>query len=329
MTVELVTGISHKTLRCALVGEEKSSKSTIISEACARHNGIIIDSEDGTGLMRDPKTPCYLIDTFGDLLEAYGKAVKQKPGLIAVDGITIPYKSWLDHWGDKYGDKQIPIFMWNTIKRPWRQFIHLIKCSHIPTIVTSRISYEMDLKSGDGTINKENWGAQAEKGFLYEMDIIIKTFKKDGKYYGTIDGARTSRHDKELAALVGQTFENITYEQHILPFAQNGSTGTIAERSTPTEQLEENNQQLEDKLTTDADEKKKQDTIRRVKKGEKKCTSLKISGWQDDDQISSTRITALTTDDLSKCPVEDLITYVEGLKNQVQLYNQQKLQEAS
>jgi hypothetical protein len=327
MSVELVTGTSHKTLRCGLVGEEKSSKSTIISEACAKHNGIIIDSEDGTGLMRDPKTPCYLIDTFGDLLEAYEKAVKQKPGLIAVDGITIPYKSWLDHWGDKYGDKQIPIFMWNTIKRPWRQFIHMIKCSHIPTIVTSRISYEMDFKSGDGTINKENWGAQAEKNFLYEMDVIIKTFKKDGKYYGTLDGARTNRHNKKLAALVGKTFENITYEKHILPFAQDGSVGTVAEHSTPTEQLEKSNQQLEEKLTAETDEKKKQDTIRRIQKGEKKCQSLKIFGWQDDAQVSSTRVTAMGTDNLRECQVEDLTAYVRGLKQQVELYNQQKLQE--
>ena len=321
MAVTLVQGKSRKVLRVALVGEEKSGKTTIISNACA-NGGIIIDSEEGSGGIRNINTPCYLVDTFGDVIEAYKKAVASKPTIIAIDSISPVWKDWQDHWAAKYEADQktkgkIPIHAWNTIKRPWRQLIQLIKTSHVPTIVTARINYDMDMSGSEWQIDKNNWSAQAEKNFLYEMDVIVKTFIEDGKYYGTIIGARTNKDNKVLSALVGKTFENLNYAEHILPFAQDGESGTVEEHYATNTEIDIDNQKLETNLQNEAENKAKQQLIGKIVRGEAKCAKIGLYGWQDDSQKESTRKTLLGDNELMAASLEDLTKYLEYLINSV------------
>lgn len=318
MSVTLVKGKSRKILRAVIVGDEKSSKSTIISEACNKYNGIIIDSEEGTGGMRNENTPCYLVDTFGDVIEAYEKAVKQQPGLIAIDSISPPWKQWQDHWAAKYESDsktrgKIPIHIWNTIKRPWRQLIQSIKTSHINTIITARINYDMDMTGSEWKIDKTSWTAQAEKSLLYEMDVIIRTYIENGKYFGTIVGGRTNRFNPTLAALVGKTFENLNYTDHILPFAQDGDSGTIVEHHADETVVDEGNQKLENKLLNEAENKKKTEIISKCIKAENKLAKLGIDDFKAENLVSI-RKTYLGADELSvDIDLETLENYYDSM----------------
>jgi hypothetical protein len=325
MAVRDVTGSGNKTGRCVLVGDEKSGKSTILCETATELNGFIIDCDDSTGLIRNPNTKTVAIDTFGDLIEGFEMAIKAKPGIIGIDDISVPWKKWTDYWGGKY-PKGIPVYKWSTIKRPWFQLIHMIKGCGIPVLISSRISYSWDTSGDEWKVNKDDWSAQSEKGFLYEMDIIIKTYKKeiDGNlhYYGLIDGARINRKNEQLSQLVGRTFENINYADHILPFFEAGNNGGVPEKIASEVQTDKEHEALEDKLMSQAEEKQKADLVAKVQRGEKKCQNLELSGWQNSDQIKSTRKITLGNDKLEKATTEDLGTYLVALKNSVNSHNQ-------
>ena len=161
MAVTRNVGTRKRTVRVAIFGKHGTGKSTFGCEACAKYNGIIIDTNGGTDTIRDSKTVFYQADSFGDVIEAYKMAVKENPGLIFIDDISVPWKSWQDHWGAKYNGR-IPIHVWSTIKRPWRELMHLIQTSKITTIVGSRISYEMDTEGDNWKVDKNKYSAQAD-----------------------------------------------------------------------------------------------------------------------------------------------------------------------
>ncbi len=291
MAIRFVKGKTQKVLRCAIVGEHKSGKTTIVAEACKEYDGIIIDTEGSSSLIREDETGCYLVDTFNDTIEAYKEAIKKKPGLIAIDSISPVWKGWQDHWYAKYKGNRIPIHMWNIIKMPWRNLMRLIQTSQIPTIVTSRITYELDTNSDDWKVNKNEWAAQAEKNFLYEMDVVVKTFKEDDKYYGIIEGARIKKENLELAKLINCKFQNFSYKQHILPFALAGEIGDIKEFSDDRE-IDKGNEALEEKLHEELDLKEKQSLLKKIDKAEKKIAKMGVYDWQEDN-IEATRKVAL------------------------------------
>ena len=318
MSVERVVGNRRKTGRCVLVGDEKSGKSTILAETCAKLKGIIIDCDGGTDLLRDSDVVTYEVDTFGDVLNALKLAIAEKPTVIGIDDISVPYQKWTTYFEQKYTNG-IPIHVWKTIKRPWFEFVHLVKGCGVPIIITSRIKYSFDTSSSDWKVDKDNWSAQAEKNFLYEMDIIIKTHKKDGRYYGTIDGARTKRTNEVLSALVGKEFENITFEEHIEPFFNAGNNGQAPEKVATEEEEENGHEELEESLLTENEKKQCAKLIAHIERGENKC--VKIGAWEE---IPKTRERYVLTNDLGKLPIETLHEYLKTLTNIVLTHKPKK-----
>ena len=220
---------------------------------------------------------------------------------------------------------------WSKVKKPDKRLTtdwQNLPC-HVYITAHEKDEYEMH-RNDKGKLEPVKVGVKpdADKKIIYAPDIVLHFYVKGGKHYATIDKIRIR---KELALKtglrVGAEIENPTFD-HFKPIMEAYAEGEEPARYTDDRQTSEKDEQVFEEIDREQEIADKKKAIGQIQRGEKKCQSLKIFGWQDGDQISSTRVTALGSDDLKTCETEDLAAYVQGLKKQVELYNQQKLQEA-
>lgn len=289
-----------------------------------------IDAEHSGDHIRKAGDSVLYTTSWADLQSGQKEASGNGVGSFLVDPITILRDSLIDmvEAGTKNG---MTFRDWARVKKPDKRFTTNWQnmAFHVGIAAHEKDEYEMH-RNDQGKLEPIKIGVKpdCDKKLIYAPDIVLHLFVRDGKHYATIDKIRIRKDLAVKTGLrVGAEIENPTFD-HFKPIVEAYANGGEVAHYSDDRETGAKDEKVFEEIDKEQEEADKKKTFGQITRGEKKCQSLKIFGWQDGAQTSSTRVTALGTDDLKKCEIEDLKAYVQGLKKQVELYNQQKLEEA-
>lgn len=290
-----------------------------------------VDSEHSGDHIRNPEDPVFYTTSFRDLQEAVKEVGSNGAASFNIDPMTI-FRDGLIDKVESEAKNGMTFREWSKVKKPDKRLTTDWQNLPCHVYITAHEKDEYEMKPNErGKLEPIKVGVKpdADKKIIYAPDIVLHFYVKDGKHYGEIQKIRIRKNMAVATGLrVGAVIENPTFD-HFKPIVDAYAVGEEPAHYSDDRETSDKDEKVFEEIDREQEEADKKKAVARVKKGEKKCQSLKIFGWQDEAQISSTRVTAMGTDNLNECPTEDLTAYVEGLKNQVNLYNQQKLQEAS
>jgi len=289
------------------------------------------DAEHSSDHIRDSDDPVLYTTSFADLKNAIAEIKENgNVGSFIIDPYTIFWERLIDHVESETKDG-LQFRHWAKIKKPnKRLFTELLNLPcHVGIATHEADVFEMQ-KNDRGKLEPVKIGVKidAEKKTGYSPDVVLRLAIEGGVHVGYIEKIRIR---KDLAVktglVIGARIENPTFD-HFRPIMETYASGKAIAHYADDRETSEKDDKVFEQIEDEEEQARKKKVVGQIQRGEKKCQDLKIYGWQDDNQISSTRITAMGTDNLKECAAEDLTAYLQGLKNQVNQYNQQKLQEA-
>lgn len=320
---------TRKFLKILVYGKGGTGKTTFGTTMPS--NRYWVDSEHSGDHIRPDGDAVLYTTSFKDLQDAVREVAGLNDGVgsLILDPCTIFRETLMDKV-ESETKGGLEFRHWAKIKKPEKRLTtdwQNLPC-HVLITYHEKDEYEM-IRNDKGKLEPVKIGVKidGDKKSEYGPDIVMRLAVEKGVHVGFIDKIRINKAIALKTGLtVGTKIENPTFDT-FKPILEEYSKGDKQATYTDDRQTSEKDDAVFDEIDKEQEEAEKKKIVGQVQRGEKKCLELKIYGWQDKDQVLSTRKTSLGTDALSDASVEDLNAYVQGIKQQVLTYKQQKVEE--